>query len=355
MWGLGLFAAAQLAFVVALDHWHPTLTGSWCSHKWTLLRRLLARHPDRSLVVMLGSSRTDDAFDAEMLNDLPGPGGRPLVGFNFGAPMVGPHRQGLFLEEMLRAGIRPRLLLLEFVPELFNEPCRGLVSEENWTLAPWLSLSQVRFLWSYWVHPHRKGREWLAARLAPWYVFRTPFHTRLSHSLFPDAARRHRLEDLHWEYWIHDDQGYRLPRYFTLEQLQGAWAATWITCSPTLGRLRLGEGSVRALRDLLQRCRREQIPTALVFMPESTPFRSWYGPGALEEAHRLFADLAREYGAQAIDANDWIADEDFRDGHHVQGGGARVFTTRLIAELRPLLARLRDEDRPAEVAAAGPP
>ncbi len=354
LWVLGLFAASQPAFVVALDHWHPTLTESWHSHKWAMLRRLRAREPDRPLVVMLGSSRTDDAFDAEMLNGLPGPGGRPLVGFNFGGPMVGPVRQGLYLDEMLRAGIRPSLLLLEFVPALMCEPRRGLVSEENWTLAPWQTLSQIRFMWRYWSHPHGKRRDWLESRLLPWYVFRSPLFTHLSAALFP-AARRHKNKDLDWYYWIHDEQGFRIPKCFTLQQFQAGWCGAWTTYAPTLQRFRLGRGSVRALRDLLQRCREEKIPTALVFMPESTPFRNWYRPGALEEAHRLFAELAWEYGALAIDANTWLPDTEFRDGHHAERGGVRVFTTRLIAELRPLLARLRDEDRPAEVAAAGPP
>jgi hypothetical protein len=70
-------------------------------------------------------------------------------------------------------------------------------------------------------------------------------------------------------------------------------------------------------------------------------------------AIRLYVELGSEYGALAIDANDWVPDMDFRDGHHLQAEGAHIFTARLIAAL-PLLDGLPDGDvqQPPAVAAA---
>jgi hypothetical protein len=43
LWGLALYAAAQLALLVALSCWHPSLTESWRAHRWEQLQRLRAR------------------------------------------------------------------------------------------------------------------------------------------------------------------------------------------------------------------------------------------------------------------------------------------------------------------------
>jgi hypothetical protein len=338
LWSLAFFAAAQLALILALNRWHPTLTETWQAEKWEQLRQLVAREPDRPLAVMLGSSRTDDAFQAQLLNDRPGPGGKPWLAYNFGVPMVGPIRQGFYLDQMLQAGIRPRLLLLEFVPAMLNEPHKGLVSEENWTQVVWMNLPGVLRLLPYWKHGGHMVGTWLESRLVPWYALRIPLFRSAYTTLFPKTRKSFPLWEC-WHDWPHDDQGFRIPISFTPEGFQRGWLGAWGTFAWTVYHLKMGEGSVQALRDLLERCRQEKIPTALVFMPESSIFRSWYRPGGLDEARRLFLDLSREYGVLAIDAAEWIADTDFRDGHHVQAEGARLFTTRLIEHLRPLLDR----------------
>jgi hypothetical protein len=340
------YALAQAALVLAMDHWHPALTESWMAHKWEQLQQLVAREPDRPLLVMLGSSRTDDAFNAARLNSLRGPGGKPVVAYNLGVPMVGPLRESLYLKEMLEAGIRPRLLLVEFLPVFFTESHKGFISEENWARPEYMTVPQIRHLWPYFDHPNHMGRLWLEARVAPWYAVRFALWREATGTLSPDTRGNPVIEEAGWNYWKHDDWGFRMPRPFTSEEYQRGWLGTYYTFHPTLQRLQVAPGPVRALRDLLDRCRREGIPAVLVRMPESKNFRSWYRPEGLAEIRRLFEELSREYGIDAIDASKWVADIDFRDGHHVQGKGAHVFTTRLIEELRPILARL-DEAAPA--------
>jgi hypothetical protein len=354
LWGFALYAAAQLALVLALSSWRPTLTEGWKANKWEQLRNLAAAPADRPLLVMLGSSRTDAAFDPSLFDNLPGPGGKPWLAYNFGLPMVGPQREGIYLDEMLAAGIRPRLLLIEYVPALFNQTHKRVVSEESWTLAPWLPLSDLCRLWPYWSHPYRKAGEWLESRLAPWYALRY----YLQHAAFPPPASENQPRfargDWSWTCWPHDERGFRRPLNGTVLEQGLLWSFDWGVFYPTLKHLHIGQGPVQALCDLLERCRQEKIPTALVFMPESNTFRSWYCPEGLADSYHLFAEIGARYGALAIDASEWVADADFADAHHVGKEGARVFTTRLIEELRPLLAGLRDEDPPARVAAVDP-
>ena len=109
--------------------------------------------------------------------------------------------------------------------------------------------------------------------------------------------------------------------------------------SPGLSRFRLGKIPTKALRELLDLCRREKLPAALVVMPESSAFRSWYSPEARTAIRGLLDQLNQTYGVEVIDAERWVADEDFEDGHHTLLHGADVFTYRLYAELPRLLAQ----------------
>jgi hypothetical protein len=91
------------------------------------------------------------------------------------------------------------------------------------------------------------------------------------------------------------------------------------------------------MRDLLECCRREEIPVALVITPESTVFRSWYSSSCRVETSDLLAELRAKYGVEVIDATEWLDDEDFTDGHHVAESGARKFTARFLVEVQRIL------------------
>jgi hypothetical protein len=351
LWFVGFYALAQLAFDLLLSRWHPTLQDDCQAHKLQQLRELAGREPDRPLLVMLGSSRTQCAFEASRLNGLPGPGGQHLLAYNLGVPMAGHIHSGLYLRELLDAGIRPCLLLVEYCPLLLAEPQPGLNSEEDWTLGPWLGLPQLARCWPYLSCPAAKAMEWVQARLAPWYVFR-------SHLLIWWQERAGRTVGLHAER-DHDPWGlYLHPWRLNREQRALFVAINRETLRPTFSNFRVGTGPLRALRDLLETAQRERIPVVLVLMPESTEFRSWYRPQGLADALRRFAELRDTFAVDAIDASRWLADEDFRDGHHAEESGARAFTTRLIEELRPILARIGAASpgkEPVVVGAAGSP
>jgi hypothetical protein len=96
--------------------------------------------------------------------------------------------------------------------------------------------------------------------------------------------------------------------------------------------------SDRALRELVQLCRDEGIGVALLFMPESAAFRSWYPAKITAALNDSIGRLAEKYGVAVIDARTWAAEEDFNDTHHLNPQGAAAFTARLEREaLRPFL------------------
>jgi hypothetical protein len=325
----GLYAAALVAAACGLDRWHPTRDSAGAV-KLASLRRLLAREPGRPLVVMLGSSRTYALFHARRLDGLAGPDGRPVLAYNFGVPTFGPLHEYLLLRQMLAAGIRPRLLLVEVPPPLMNEPREEAVSEETWTASEWLTLPELATLGPYFAWPLSKCRAWLESRLAPAYAFRDRLREALQE---PFAPRR----PVSREFFC-DARGFQLPEWLTPAACARRLEVSRREFFDSLQAYRLGNGSARALRDLVDLAHRERVPLVLVLPPESSTFRGWYAPGALEPLDRLVADLHRAYGVPVVDATGWLPDEDFADGHHPLAGGAEAFTARLIEEVRPLLA-----------------
>jgi len=329
LWGLLFYVLIQLAVFVVMDRWHPMLFDHVWFCKWGHFREWVAREADRPLVVMLGSSRTDDAFQARVLDGRPGPGGRPLRAYNFGVPASGPMHEWLYLRDMLDAGIRPRLLLIEYLPPLFNAPHTGLISEENWTAGSWLNTTHLVRMWPFLMNPTRKGEEWLASRLAPAYVFRPHLQERLREWYNGEPPLPILLRE-------HDARGRLLPEWIPLVERERRWSVSRELYGRSLHHFRPAAGAMHALRRLVRRCHREQIPVVLVVMPESPRFRALYTPECQAASDSLLAEL-RNTGVPVIDANRWLPEDDFSDGHHVNERGAEKFTTRLIAEVEPLL------------------
>jgi hypothetical protein len=329
LWSLAFYALAAVVLDAIMDRWCPAPFEQVYRTKWAEFCQMTAQAPDRPVVVMLGSSRTDGGFEARRLDGLPAPDGRPLLAYNFGVPAAGPIHEYLYLRQMLERGIRPRLLLVEFLPPLFNDGRSRLISEENWTIPAWMSPMQVTRTAPYLVHPVRKEREWVEARLAPWYVHRPSLTGWVQEKLDPPNPPRTIP-------WYHDHWGMRYPETLSAAEyaFRSGVARDYI---PTLGKFRMGEGPARAMRDLLDCCRRENIPVMLVLTPESAEFRSWYSPACRASTLGLLEQLRSTYGVQVIDATRWLGDNDFVDGHHLDASGVEKYTTRLLTEVQRVL------------------
>jgi hypothetical protein len=333
LWAVCLYALAQAALFSASGRW--TSIGPLTeSRKWPRLRGLAAAQPGPPLGVMFGSSRVCWAFQAGRLDGLHDTDGRPLQFYNFGIPATGPIHALLYLRDMLAEGIRPKLVLVEYLPALLSEPHGTWASEEYFASMPWTSWRDLTRLNPYFSrHSHQKLKEWLVARVAAWYTFRTQIN---------DEARRVLLGEIIKPPPQIDARGACiLNEPPTAESRQSDTAYSLKLYGPPLEHYRVGHGPSRALREFLELCRGQGIRVVMVIMPESSAFRRLYTPKTREIAGDLLNGLVRHYGLDVIDANDWLPDEDFEDGHHVVASGAEHFSVRLRGELQRVL------DRPA--------
>jgi hypothetical protein len=335
-WGLlfyALFHLIPISLLVSSTEfpWHAVGTAIE-ARKWPKLWQLVATEPNRPLLLMLGSSRLCWALRAGALDGMPDSDGRPLHAFNFGIPTRGPIHQLLYLRDLLAEGIRPRFLLIEFNPTLLCAHQRDVLNEED--MMGIETISARRFLqWlPFFDRPGEKACVWLAARGAPWYIFRRQIKLQVKYLVERRPCPT---------YEPIDDWGWHIPfsNKWPIDERLRRLAMAHHEYSAALRYFRWGERPTQALRELLDLCRQDEIPAALVVMPESSVFRSWYSEDANRAIDALLDELRQTFGVAVIDANCWLADEDFEDGHHVLLHGADVFTCRLHAEIVHLLAK----------------
>ncbi len=327
-----VFVLLQLGLTAAMQHWLPEVRHPTYTRKARALAGPAAGG-GRPVVLMLGSSRVEEALLGRVAADtLAGPdGGRPVV-FNFGISGAGPLIERVVLRRLLRDGVRPTLVLIEVFPSALSTTPAG-----HWEapLDPTrLALGELPLAFE---GPAlaRARRRWLRAALVPWYTHRRNLLAAYAPLFLPDGRPGFAGEVLdehgnppEWNGGVRPSpQDYRRGLDFARAQH-----------TPFLADFKIGGPGPAALRDVLATCRDAGIPARLVFMPEGGDFRALYPPGAWPAFERFAGELARQYDAPLINARDWLADEDFRDGHHVVAQGAVRFSERLAREhLRPLL------------------
>jgi hypothetical protein len=311
------------------DRWPPAAENLWWK-KWRELKQHVARQPDRPLLIILGSSRAEAGIQPKLLQDLLGPKGKPYLAYNFAVAATGALRELLSLHEMLDAGIRPSLVLAEYVRPLLNESHKGYIGEEFWINPGRLSYSQVCFLEPYLARADHFWRDWQLARVAPWYAYRSALHKWGKEALSVEPPDP---ELFPWDEW-----GYRSLQTASFELRRVGRAYAYKQYHASLRHFELGQGPAKAMRDLLDRCRREDIPVVLVVMPECPDFRGWYSLKGRVQLQRFLQELRDEFSVPVIDGTDWAPPAEFHDGHHLLENGAREFTLRLREELQRILA-----------------
>lgn len=304
---------------------------------WYKLERLKRRSsaPERPLtVVMLGSSRTLHGLDAASLErPLSRRLGRPVVVFNFGLVGAGPLRELITLRRLLADGVRPDLVLVEVLPpvlagqvpymdvRLVEDPVCRLRVQDLDPVARYggPSRQKLRLAW---------GATWLL----PCYYHRLTIVSRVFPSLLPLNDRLDGFRDINGSGDV--------PPVYRAEQRPRALKVAREEYGFFLNGFRLGGFGPRALEEVLQLCRGERIPTALVLMPEGPVFRSWYRGDSWRQIREFLDGLSRRTGVPVFSARDWLGENDFVDSHHMLPGGGARFTERLGREvIAPLLSR----------------
>lgn len=336
LWSVVGFISLQVALLIAIEYRYPQYRDPDYGHKITRLQqRTIHADPKPLTIVMLGSSRTRFGLKAGTLErPLADALGRPVVVFNFGINAAGPVVQLMNLNRILAGGVRPDLLLVEVLPPLLAGQVPLHEVEELMLPAARLGWRDLPLIERY-SSPDRQrlNWNWFVSSLVPWYTHRFAILSDVYPYFMPDSTRI----DLFMTADNSGDVDINFGK-MTPERARKAVQFTHDRFLHFLQDFRVGGGACEGLRELLDTCRREQIPAALVLMPEGEVFRSWYSAGAWRQVQTFLDDLSREYRTPLISTRDWMPEKDFPDSHHLLGEGAAVFTERFGKEaILPLL------------------
>src|SRR5581483_4827171 len=127
--GTLFFVALQLGLATYIDYCRPELRDAEYGQKLARLRSQLAEAPDRPLIVILGSSRSELGFRPAALPALR-VDNEPALVFNGALTGSGPVIELLCLRRLLSAGIHPRQVIVEILPPLLHQ--EGAWAEEKW-------------------------------------------------------------------------------------------------------------------------------------------------------------------------------------------------------------------------------
>jgi hypothetical protein len=320
--GLACFVALQAGLAFLVEHRCPMLRDPEYGWKRERLRALLAESPGRPLVLVLGSSRAGVGFRPDALPVVSGDA--PVV-FNFAMTGAGPLLELLTLRRILGDGVHPDGLIVELLPPLLHQP--PLAAEENRYSLDRLSWADLQLFRSYWPADDPRWRSWCAAQLVPCFSHRYCLLSELSPVLLPLDARSDCWHGLDRFGWLRSPFGHATAA----DSRRGTDRARR-EYALYLRDFHVSANPDRALRELLDLCRRDRIGVVLVIMPEGSEFRSWYAADTLATIAAYLNALERESGVHWVDARSWVADDDFFDSHHLVPHGAAVFTERFGRE-----------------------
>ena len=332
LWGLGLFISLQISLGVAADCWLPGLRYPEYGRKLAMLNRLRAEEGCEPSLVALGTSRVVFGFRPPSVALEPRQ--PPAWQFNFALTGQGPVQELVCLHRLLAAGIRPQRLLIEIYPALLHQSRPYL--EPGLTDIGRLNWNDVRVLARYTADPRQLYTNWFASRMAPWYTHRRHLLGRVAPSMLTELQRT----DLNLTRETDVCGWAKFPVRPTDEanrKVMEKWSVGLY--AEYFRNFEISDAPGRAIREILDICRREQIEPALVLMPECEMFRQGYA-AAEAVVNRWLNELGEQWGIVVFDCRGWCADDQFCDGHHMLPEGAERFSARLeTSVLRPWLAQ----------------
>jgi hypothetical protein len=330
LWSVLAFLAAQGILAYLITHRHPEVRDPEFGYRLLRLREQTAADPDRPLFLILGSSRTLSAIRPTEFPPWPtNSGAEPLV-FNFSILAAGPVRELLTFRRLLAAGHRPDWLLLEVWPPYL--PQRGYWLDELHIMTQDLRPEDLPVVARYFIN-RRAGLEKLALEtLLPISGLRSKLLARCASSLLsPD---QHLCKDRD-DFWKDGEPSGWHPwlEHGSEADFRARIASVKTNTKPCLDDFVISATADRALREVLEECRRQHTKAALILMPEHSELRSWYSPSVDEQVNVYLDRLKREFQVPVFDTRSWVNDEEFHDLTHMAPSAAAPFTSRLGREM----------------------
>ena len=290
--------------------------------------------PDRPLVVVIGSSRTQMGVSPAAMG-LPNGPADPLV-YNFGYRGAQPIWAWLNLMRLLDRGIKPDFVLVHIALAECGIPHPAEDQFAAWSSR--LSGADVRRLQPYTEDTLRLPALWAATRLTGW----SRFAECIRSDVLPDWQPRRTRRSYSWEHM--DRHGFvpllrqGIPPESREEVLQRALQRH---ARSVAGR-HVSEITRRAHRDLVDRCAAEGIPVAFAWTPESPRYREAHGRAGAEAVVEYTQFINRELQTDVFPAPLHLEETEFADGYHLLPPGAARYSLWLAdTHLRPWLARAK--------------
>ncbi|HVX12088.1 MAG TPA: hypothetical protein VHC22_12985 [Pirellulales bacterium] len=331
LWGLGLFIALQIALGVAADCWFPALRYPEYGRKLALLQRIQQEQGSSPALLALGTSRVAFGF-CPAAGDTPGARAAAWQ-FNFALTGQGPLQELVCLHRLLAAGIRPERLLIEINPPLLHQAWP--YCEPGLTDVGRLAWADVRVLARYMVERNQLYADWFRSRVAPWYTHRRHLLGHLVPALLTPLERSDieltRQTDAHgWS------QFPVRPTDEANRRVMEEWSVKLY--AEYVRQFEVSDAPARAIREIIEVCRREGIEPALLLMPECESFRQGYPEAAQASIDHWLEGVRHDWSIAVFDCRTWSADDQFCDGHHLLPEGAEHFSARFEeAALHPWL------------------
>lgn len=328
LWFAGVALALHLIALAVLDSPWPNLRDPEYAMRLARLRARAAEHPARPLVVVVGTSRAcmgvaPGAWEAAR----PGAVDDPLL-FNVSTVGAGPIQQLITVRRLFADGARPAVVLLEYWPPVMRQDGRY---DEQDRIDRRLRYDDLPVVRDYFPDPARAERLMRETRANPIYANRDRWLVRA----LPTWMSPHRRADITWR----EMDGWGWLPGLDVKPHDSATRQTFLDHYRDDFRARFDGFAIhphsdRALREAAAIARANGARVGFLFLPESSEVRGWYTPGA-EAAGRAHLDrLARDLGAEVIDARAWAADNLLADGHHLSRVGAAAVTPRLGPAVR---------------------
>jgi len=326
LWALAGWVLFQAGLRLGIDLCWPQLRDPTFEIKARRLAGLIASSPEPPLtVIMVGSSVTSNAFKATSLEGLlTRETGRPALVLNMSSHGSGPLTELLWTRRLLRRGIRPDLVCIEFTPLFYNHS--GPPVDAGRLPEYLLSAADLEIMERYGGDPDLR-RKWWEGRWVPAYTHRL---TILNYLAAPLVPVRDRIAT--WGGAI-DERFWAPLEPRPPDELRAVLGRLRIQFSNDLRTFTPGESSLRAMEELLALLEQEGVPAAVVLAPQGPTVRGLYPKDDLAGLVREVARLSRRYGCPFIDAFDWLGEEMFADSIHPTVAGADLFSARLAREV----------------------
>lgn len=278
-----------------------------------------------------GSSRTGAAVDIIRTNELlrtESGQSPPPRAVNMSVPAGDPISAEFILDQMLKAGVKPRYVVMEVSPETVNFHnmwmAGHVMRQLNWehVYSHFETAKRGKALWHY-----------LEARCVPVYTHRKQLvieAKKMASGWLPKAGVAPPVgKPLDWDDIIRPPDRMPDEELLRYSRTRAEYSTRrWLTPYHADGI------TAHALERIIARCKAEGIGVVLLGVPACTAHRKEFTPAVEASYMGLINRLTNEHGCRFIDARDWMADSLFLDDLHLRfEDGAKVFTDRLVRDV----------------------